>query len=151
MRKRRVVGRICGMKYIWKGHTDRNRYKNRIKRSGQARLVYVWRKSQHLYHAKVSPRGAYNRIKYILYSRLNNVLRSWNLVQQMNTQADIVSEGITVHSPQNLSRLICALHFLTMVEAEKRRIWTREVSLLDRPNHSLTTTGSVRRFSDHCC
>ena len=25
----------------WKGHKDRNRYKNRIKRSGQARLVYV--------------------------------------------------------------------------------------------------------------
>ena len=36
-----VVGRIYGMKYSWKGHKDRNRYKNRIKRSGQARLVYV--------------------------------------------------------------------------------------------------------------
>ena len=29
------------MKYSWKGHKDRNRHKNRIKRSGQARLVYV--------------------------------------------------------------------------------------------------------------
>ena len=41
MRKRRVVGRIYGMEYSWKGHTDRNRHKNRIKRSRQARLVYV--------------------------------------------------------------------------------------------------------------
>ena len=29
------------MKYSWKGYKDRTRYKNRIKRSGQARLVYV--------------------------------------------------------------------------------------------------------------
>ena len=35
MRKRRVVGRIYGMKYRWKGHTDRNRHKNRIKRVGK--------------------------------------------------------------------------------------------------------------------
>ena len=41
MRKRRVVGRFYGMKYSWKGHKDRNRHKNRIKRSGQARIVYV--------------------------------------------------------------------------------------------------------------
>ena len=41
MRKRRVVGRISEMKYNWKGHKDRNRHKNRIKRSGQTRLVYV--------------------------------------------------------------------------------------------------------------
>ena len=41
MRKRRVVGRIHGMKYSWKGHKDRNRHKNRIKRSGQVRLLYV--------------------------------------------------------------------------------------------------------------
>ena len=41
MRKRRVVGRIYGVKYSWHGHKDRNRHKNRIKRSGQARLDYV--------------------------------------------------------------------------------------------------------------
>ena len=35
MRKRRVVGRIYGMKYSWKGHKDRNRDKNRIKRVGK--------------------------------------------------------------------------------------------------------------------
>ena len=29
------------MKYSWNGHKDRNRHKNRIKRSGQTRLVYV--------------------------------------------------------------------------------------------------------------
>ena len=29
------------MKYSWKGHKDRNGYKNRIKSSGQARSVYV--------------------------------------------------------------------------------------------------------------
>ena len=40
-RKIRVVGRIYGMKYSWKGHKDRNRHRNRIKGSGQARLVYV--------------------------------------------------------------------------------------------------------------
>ena len=41
VRKRRVVGRIHGMKYSWKGYKDRNRHKIRIKRSGQARVVYV--------------------------------------------------------------------------------------------------------------
>ena len=41
VRKRRVVGRIYRMKYSWKSHKDRNRHKNRIKRSGQAWLVYV--------------------------------------------------------------------------------------------------------------
>ena len=41
MRKRRVVGRIYGMKYSGKGRKDRNRHKNRIRRSEQARLVYV--------------------------------------------------------------------------------------------------------------
>ena len=41
MRKRKLVGRIYGMKYSWKHHKDRNRRKNRIKRSGQARWVYI--------------------------------------------------------------------------------------------------------------
>ena len=42
VRKRRVVGRIDGMKYSSEGHKDRNKHKNRIKkRSGQARLVYI--------------------------------------------------------------------------------------------------------------
>ena len=29
------------MKYSWKGHNDRNRHKNKIKRSGHTQLVYV--------------------------------------------------------------------------------------------------------------
>ena len=41
VRKRGVVWIIYGVKDGWKGHKDRNRHKNRIKRSGQARLVYV--------------------------------------------------------------------------------------------------------------
>ena len=41
VRKRRVVGRTYGIKYSWKGHKDRSRHKNRIKRSGQARVIYV--------------------------------------------------------------------------------------------------------------
>ena len=46
VRKWRVVGIISGRKYSGKGHKDRNRHKNRIKRSGQARLVYVRHKPQ---------------------------------------------------------------------------------------------------------
>ena len=41
MRKRRVVGRIYGLKYSRKGYKERNRHENRIKRSAKARLVYV--------------------------------------------------------------------------------------------------------------
>ena len=41
VRKRRVVGRTDGIKYGSKGHKETNGHKNRIKRSGQARLVYV--------------------------------------------------------------------------------------------------------------
>ena len=43
------------MKRSWKGHKDRNRQKNRIKRSGQVWLVYVF--TWHPHHVKVSPRG----------------------------------------------------------------------------------------------
>ena len=35
VRKRRVVGRIYGMKYSGKGHKDRNRHKNRVKGVGK--------------------------------------------------------------------------------------------------------------------
>ena len=35
VRKRRVIGRIYGMKYSPKGHKDRNRHKNRTKRVGK--------------------------------------------------------------------------------------------------------------------
>ena len=42
------------MKYSRKGHNDRNRNKNRIKRIGQARLVYV-RHNPH--HVNVSHQG----------------------------------------------------------------------------------------------
>ena len=42
MRKRKVVERIYGKKNSWKDHKDKNRHKNRVKRSGQARLVYVF-------------------------------------------------------------------------------------------------------------
>ena len=46
------------MKYSSKGHKDRNRHKNRIKRSRQARLVYVKRhKQEHPHHVKVSSWG----------------------------------------------------------------------------------------------
>ena len=49
---------IYGMKYSRKGHADRNRHQNRIKkRSGQARLAYVRHKPYHHHHVKVSPRG----------------------------------------------------------------------------------------------
>ena len=41
VRKLRDVGRIYGMKYSGEGHENRSRHKNRIKRSGQAPLVYV--------------------------------------------------------------------------------------------------------------
>ena len=41
VRKRRVVGRIYRIKCSWQGHKDKNRRKIWIKRSGQARLVYV--------------------------------------------------------------------------------------------------------------
>ena len=62
MRKRRVVGRIYGMKCSSKGHKDRNRNKDRIKRSRKALLVYVKdicqrHKPQHPHHVKVSPWG----------------------------------------------------------------------------------------------
>ena len=66
MRKRRVVGRICGMKYSWKGHNDRNRHKNRIKRVGK--LGWFMSKARGSvsattmewctpHHTKGSPRG----------------------------------------------------------------------------------------------
>ena len=57
VRKQRVVRRIYGMKYSWKGHIDRNRHQTRTKRSGQAWLVYVRHKPWHPHHVKGSPQG----------------------------------------------------------------------------------------------
>ena len=57
VRKRRAVGWIYGMKYSWNGRKDRKRQKNRIKRSGQAQLVYDRHKPQRPHHVKVSPWG----------------------------------------------------------------------------------------------
>ena len=50
------------MKCSWKGLKDRNRQKNRIKRSGLARLVYVRHKPWHPYQMQVSPRGTGNMV-----------------------------------------------------------------------------------------
>ena len=57
VRKRRVVGRIYGMKYSWKGHEDRNRHKNRIKRVG----MLGWCMSEHPHHEKVCPWGSLSK------------------------------------------------------------------------------------------
>ena len=40
--RKRSCRRIHGLQYSWKGHKDRNRHKNRIKRSGQAWLSYLF-------------------------------------------------------------------------------------------------------------
>ena len=55
MRKRRVVGRIYGIKYSWKCHKGRNIFKNRIKRSGHARLVYVKDKNRNIPTTESTP------------------------------------------------------------------------------------------------
>ena len=78
MRKRRVVGRIYGRKYSWMGQWERNRHKKRMKKNGQAVLVYVknmnrnipttWNwvrgdcqkhEQQHPHHVKLSPWGLF--------------------------------------------------------------------------------------------
>ena len=58
MRKWRVVRRIHGMKYSWKGSKDKNRHKNRNKKEW-ASLVGLCQKYklQHPHQAKASLRG----------------------------------------------------------------------------------------------
>ena len=53
MRKRRVVRRIYGMKYSSKGLKDRCRHKNKIERSRQARLLYVFNINRNILHLPV--------------------------------------------------------------------------------------------------
>ena len=50
MRKQIIVGRIYEMQYSWRGHTDKNTHKNRIKRSGQAMLVSQGHKTRHTHY-----------------------------------------------------------------------------------------------------
>ena len=62
MRKWRVVGRIYGLKYSWKGHNDRNKHKKKMKRGGQTQLVYVTDININIpNHVKVSSRRTGNR------------------------------------------------------------------------------------------
>ena len=42
MRKHKLFGRIYGMKCSWKGHKNKNRHKNRIKRSVRVQMVDVF-------------------------------------------------------------------------------------------------------------
>ena len=57
MRKRRVVGRIYGVKYRWKGHKDRNGHKNRIKKEWASSVsLCQGHKPQHPHHVKASHR-----------------------------------------------------------------------------------------------
>ena len=57
------------MKYVRKDHTDRNRHKNRIKRSGQARLVYVKNINLHIPTTWRWARG--NTLKIQITNQLN--------------------------------------------------------------------------------
>ena len=72
MRKQIVVRRIYEMKYNWKGHKEKKRNKNRIKKSGQARLDYVfdinhnismWRWAREVIHplTHLSPRTSFDQ------------------------------------------------------------------------------------------
>ena len=77
MRKRRVVGRIYAMKYSWRGHRDRNTHKKRIKRSGQARLVYVRNVNRSIPTTWFKNGNAKCKTLFCSYS---NTWRSWSVV-----------------------------------------------------------------------
>ena len=57
VRNQRVVGRIYGMKYIWKGHKDRNRQEQNKKEWASSVGLCLWHQPQHPHHLKVSPWG----------------------------------------------------------------------------------------------
>ena len=96
-------------KYSWKGHKDRNRHRNRIKRSGKARLVYVWHKPQHPHHVKVSAWGLLNnnlRWRYLRlgFQRSNNRTgspRDNSRIQNLPRQLDTHVIQSQVSSPVN--------------------------------------------------
>ena len=69
--KRRVVGRSYGTKYSWKGHKARNRHKNRIKTSGQARLFYVKNLNRNIPTTWRWARGDFYKIVIAFWSSSN--------------------------------------------------------------------------------
>ena len=81
MRKRRVVGRIYGMKYSRKGYKDRNRHKNRIKKECASSVGLCQKhKPQHPHHVKVSPRGLNSKdviIIIIIIIIFRPLLQAW--------------------------------------------------------------------------
>ena len=74
MRKRRVVGRIYEMKYSWKGHKDRNRHKNRVKKE--------WASLLGLYHRHKltkSPTPFYSVLVFVsVFMALSTLFHSIN-------------------------------------------------------------------------
>ena len=89
---------MYGMKYNRKGHKDRNRHKNRIERSGQARLVYVKTQTVTSHHEKVNPRGRERMsdqsksmatpLCACIYTRLSLRLWSWAHLWPLNAFLD---------------------------------------------------------------
>ena len=77
MGKRRVVGRIYGMKYCGKGHKDRNRHKNRIKRVG----MLGWCMSEHPHHEKVCPWGSLSKEYTTAPSPVKSIINKLNYLQ----------------------------------------------------------------------
>ena len=59
VRKRRVVGRIYGTKYSWKGHKDRTKLKNNKKEWEISVGLCQKHKPQHPHHVKVCLRGPF--------------------------------------------------------------------------------------------
>ena len=84
MRKLKVVGRIYGMKYSWKGHKDRTRHKNGIKKEWASSVGLCQKhKQRHPNHVKVSPRGLISRRSWkpiCVLPRLLNVSRVLPLI-----------------------------------------------------------------------
>ena len=75
------------MKCNWKGHKDRNRHKNRIKRSDQARLVYVKHKPFHPHQVNVSSRGQIGEKWYVQIevTDLWHARKVWRIQKQITT------------------------------------------------------------------
>ena len=75
----RLVRRIYGMKYSWKGHKDRNSHKNRTKKEWASSDCLCQKyKQQHPHHMKASPQGHAKR-KYVTENKLFFFLILWDI------------------------------------------------------------------------
>ena len=126
MRKRRVVGRIYGMKYSWKGHKDRNRHKNRINGSGPVGLVYVKNVNRNIPTTWRLAHGDFSVVKSLsLLTRCLVIVGIYITAEECTTATTGIDYSVKTEASvtSSLSEKCCRKHVIWSTTSQQATTW----------------------------